>query len=356
MVMAEHLPIISAPIKHFIFRILERLRATTQVVPPHEQKRKNLNLNDRVIHSVRVSELASTITSMVLTPNQDNFQIFKKWVDAAKIAGLFHDIGHAPFGHAGEEALNMFAVKYGISWNHGEAAAKIARKSGCSVETVAILEAKHGGNNGFSDIVHEYADDIAWMVDDLYDAVVILKLISLKDLLSKKTFLKVLLTKELKTLTLIFSYDPETWRTLSFELQDAFIDDLRKNSYFEIQTEDHDIALPQGTIRFSKGVSKEFVELKKLLSEKYYQSKEIKTYMDQARISISIVCEWLMNPLNMYALNQTIHPFQTNSDRARRVIEMVSSLSETDFIILFERITKTKFHTMDLPGFPLSRE
>ena len=56
----------------------------------------------RITHSLEVSQIARTLS-----------KYFNLNEDLAETLSLAHDLGHTPFGHAGEEALNICMKKYG---------------------------------------------------------------------------------------------------------------------------------------------------------------------------------------------------------------------------------------------------
>ncbi|MGD8215398.1 deoxyguanosinetriphosphate triphosphohydrolase family protein [Aestuariimicrobium sp. Y1814] len=84
-----------------------RLSGVTQVVPPED----DYHFHDRLSHSIKVAQVASTLARMLVL-NAEKDDAFSQvalddWVDPdhCYAAALAHDIGHPPFGHAGEEAL-----------------------------------------------------------------------------------------------------------------------------------------------------------------------------------------------------------------------------------------------------------
>ena len=68
----------------------------------------------RMTHTLEVAQIARTICR-ALNLN----------ADLAEAISLGHDIGHAPFGHAGEEAL---ADLLGVTWRHNEQGARVVEK------------------------------------------------------------------------------------------------------------------------------------------------------------------------------------------------------------------------------------
>lgn len=84
-----------------------RLAGVTQVVPPQD----DFHFHDRLSHSIKVAQVAETLARMLLHQARDDRAFadvdLELWVDPSHCyaAGLAHDIGHPPFGHAGEEAL-----------------------------------------------------------------------------------------------------------------------------------------------------------------------------------------------------------------------------------------------------------
>ena len=75
-----------------------RLQNKTQLFPAQE----NDFFRNRLTHSLEVSQIAKSIAYKLLKENK-NLDLFP---DVCEIAGLLHDIGHPPFGHNGEAALD----------------------------------------------------------------------------------------------------------------------------------------------------------------------------------------------------------------------------------------------------------
>ncbi len=78
-----------------------RLQGKTQVFPGHESD----FFRNRLTHSLEVAQIAKSI-AIKLNSESSYFKNSPINVDIVEFAGLAHDLGHPPFGHNGEEALD----------------------------------------------------------------------------------------------------------------------------------------------------------------------------------------------------------------------------------------------------------
>jgi len=83
-----------------------RLGNKTQLFPAYESD----FFRTRLTHSLEVAQIAKSIASKFKAYNDDCIFIEP---DVCEIAGLIHDIGHPPFGHNGERALDDCMKQYG---------------------------------------------------------------------------------------------------------------------------------------------------------------------------------------------------------------------------------------------------
>ncbi|GKT18919.1 dNTP triphosphohydrolase [Acidovorax sp. SUPP2522] len=89
-----------------------RLQGKTQLLPGSESD----FFRNRLTHSLEVAQIAKGIAQMlnakdsVLGTGEDRVRIDE---DLVEFAGLAHDLGHPPFGHNGERALDACMKKYG---------------------------------------------------------------------------------------------------------------------------------------------------------------------------------------------------------------------------------------------------
>jgi len=94
-------------------RAFRRLEAKTQVFSPGVSD----HFRNRLTHTIEVSQVARTVAN-VLTLDED-------LVEALALA---HDIGHPPFGHAGEEELNRQMARFGETFDHNIHALRIVER------------------------------------------------------------------------------------------------------------------------------------------------------------------------------------------------------------------------------------
>ena len=85
-----------------------RLQGKTQLFPSDE----NDFFRNRLTHSFEVAQIAS---GLALNLNKNNSFLNDNPIDEDLVffAGLAHDLGHPPFGHNGEKALDLIAADFG---------------------------------------------------------------------------------------------------------------------------------------------------------------------------------------------------------------------------------------------------
>jgi dGTPase len=91
-------------------RAFRRLEAKTQVFT----RRYSDHFRNRLTHTIEVAQISRTIAA-ALGLN----------VDLVEALALAHDVGHPPFGHAGEKALDSAMREHGFSFDHNLHALRI---------------------------------------------------------------------------------------------------------------------------------------------------------------------------------------------------------------------------------------
>ena len=91
-------------------RAFRRLEAKTQVFTPGLSD----HFRNRLTHTIEVSQIARTVASVLALDE-----------DLTEALALAHDIGHPPFAHAGEEALNTEMQRFGERFDHNLHALRI---------------------------------------------------------------------------------------------------------------------------------------------------------------------------------------------------------------------------------------
>src|ERR1700684_2239372 len=91
-------------------RAFRRLEAKTQVFT----RRYSDHFRNRLTHTIEVAQITRTVAG-ALSLN----------VDLAETLALGHDLGHPPFGHAGEKALNAAMREHGLIFDHNLHALRI---------------------------------------------------------------------------------------------------------------------------------------------------------------------------------------------------------------------------------------
>ncbi len=91
-------------------RAFRRLAGKTQVFT----SRASDHFRSRLTHTIEVAQIARTVAS-ALELNED----------LAEALALVHDIGHPPFGHAGERALDRCLQQHGLRFDHNLHALRI---------------------------------------------------------------------------------------------------------------------------------------------------------------------------------------------------------------------------------------
>jgi dGTPase len=88
-------------------RAFRRLENKTQVFT----RRYSDHFRNRLTHTIEVAQISRTIAAQL-----------RLNVDLVETLALVHDLGHPPFGHAGEKALDSAMREHGDFFDHNPAA------------------------------------------------------------------------------------------------------------------------------------------------------------------------------------------------------------------------------------------
>ena len=91
-------------------RAFRRLEAKTQVFTPGLSD----HFRNRLTHTIEVAQIARTVANALHLDE-----------DLTEALALAHDIGHPPFGHAGEAELHRQMERFGDKFNHNLHALRI---------------------------------------------------------------------------------------------------------------------------------------------------------------------------------------------------------------------------------------
>ena len=139
-------------------KAFRRLKRKTQVF----YTPKNDHLRTRLTHTLEVSQISRTL-ACILNLNED----------LTEAIALGHDLGHAPFGHSGEEAL-MKITKNGFKHNvHGIRVVEVIEGLNLTKETLDGILNHTGIGKPYTleGQIVKIADRIAYLNHDIEDAI-----------------------------------------------------------------------------------------------------------------------------------------------------------------------------------------
>ena len=321
-----------------------RLKHKTQVFVSHEGD----HYRTRLTHSLEVSQIARSIC-----------KVFNLNEDLAETLSLSHDIGHPPFGHAGEYALSKSMKNYG-GFDHNDQAIRILHIlekkyfdfDGLNLtwETIEGL-VKHNGpiksqipetidaiNSQFDLRLNEYAsleaqiasiaDDIAYNNHDLddglragfftYDDISRLPLVG--NIINKfpsnyNQFEMQRINHEI------------TRKTTSLMINDVInntlknIENLKIKNSQDVRICDHQLA------DFSLDMKNEVKTIKSFLSEKMYNHDKVINMTKNANQIVSSLFDFLEQQDDIFLNSYLGTPF-TNNEKPRAISDFISGMTD----------------------------
>ena len=279
-----------------------RLKYKTQVFVNNEED----YYRTRLSHSLEVSQLARSIS-----------KVFKVNDDLAESISLSHDLGHTPFGHAGEEILNEKMKQFG-GFDHNFQALKILvflEKKYIGFDglnlTFETLDGilKHNGPvikkvplfisnflnffdgdlktfGSFESQIAAICDDIAYNNNDIDDGLYanFFNIEELEQLSIVKKVIKTIKMKKKDTSRLKYE--------LVRKLIKLMLDDLIKNTEsnlkkYKVLSANDVISLGKCLVCFSKSMVDDELALKNFLKERMYMHPKIRTMTIKAKKIVS---------------------------------------------------------------------
>jgi len=257
-----------------------RLEYKTQVFVNHEGD----HYRTRLTHSLEVS-LVSRSIARALCLNED-------LVEAVALA---HDLGHSPFGHAGEVVLNQLTKTVGGFEHNGQSLRIVEELEDCYQDfkginlSFEVLEGlkKHAQArlNALEFQVANLADDIAYNAHDLDDGLRS-NYLSLDEVKKLKVWSKFQIEPQFGAKGIEETRYQKTSairRLINYQIMDVInhskelIDALEISSVEDLQAESFEI------ISFSPEVKEEIKELRLFLHDKLYLHPKVKEMTEMGR-------------------------------------------------------------------------
>lgn len=268
-----------------------RLEGKTQVFTATEHD----HFRTRMTHTLEVSQIARCLAHNLGANEQ-----------LAEVIALAHDLGHPPFGHAGEAALNGLMCDHG-GFNHNTHSLRVveylehpfppfrglnltaATREGLAVHATRYdtpLFNQGGSNGGVEAQIASIADRVAYNCHDLEDAIgaEIITLAHLRDLsLWREAFAQAL---GRNPVTSIFA--------VRRVVLDALVDNLLKDAVATSRTLLANFVTPtdvaravEPVVRLSHDRDRELLALERFLTETVYRHKDIAVADTRGREMVS---------------------------------------------------------------------
>ncbi|MEW5757922.1 MAG: deoxyguanosinetriphosphate triphosphohydrolase [Candidatus Omnitrophota bacterium] len=313
-----------------------RLEYKTQVFVNHEGD----YYRTRLTHTLEVSQIARTIG-----------RALKLNTDLIEAIALAHDLGHTPFGHAGEEALNELMAGFG-GFNHNAQGLRVVdllenrypEFPGLNLSwEVREGIIKHSTSYDFKVNMSEFdpdempyletqvvdiADEIAYDNHDLDDGLTA-GLITNEDLKRVPVWDKI-------NKNLIKKYPTIVKEKLRYQTIKSLIDlqvtDLIENSLkiladYNLKSQDDIRRTKQKLIRFSKKIEKERTPLRQFLFDNLYHNFRVMRMANKAKRFISdLFNTYFTNPESVPFYNEIKN--KNNAMKKRAICDHIAAMTD----------------------------
>lgn len=310
-------------------KAFRRLRGKTQVVRPQ----KGDHFRNRLSHTIEVSQMARDL-ARALRLNED----------LAETLALAHDLGHPPFGHAGERQLNEIMKGYGFSFEHNSQSLRVVEFfeqrypdfPGLNLNQEVLMGLRkhdtsfvnYDGEKIYTPHLEsqlvDISDSIAYLSADLEDS---LRggFVDISDLTSLALVQEATarLSKEEKVhrASIIRSVFRLLWKSLyedvHFNLNKKSVQDLKDVQYTK-----------ERLIVFSDSFTKDFRDLKSFLFDRYYGAPEVVAETKKGQQIIQQLFEYYMKKPDKLPEQQLFHEEVLEKRICDHIAGMTDSFAE----------------------------
>lgn len=345
----------------------KRLQYKTQVFVNHEGD----HYRNRLTHSVEVSSIARALCKALNLSE-----------DLGEAVALAHDLGHSPFGHAGEEALNECMRDYG-GFSHNAHSFKILtdieRKYGAYNGlnlTWEVLEGilKHNGplsSKHLSQYIIDYnasydldldkfssaeaqvaslSDDVAYVTHDLEDSIgaEIIDFTDLKEIKLIDGYLREVQLQyhDLEKSRVIY----EVCRKLTHYLINSLLSQTRQNLVkYKIESEQDIRNLGRPLVEFTEEVQEQVAIIKAFLLKKVYKHHRVASVTLQSQQVIKSLFKLYDENINLlpFSWREMIKDGVKNSKESI-IADYIAGMTDRFAIRQYQSFYNLKFANVDL--------
>ena len=336
-----------------------RLKHKTQVFLYHEGD----YYRTRLTHSLEVAQIARTM-ARALRLNED----------VAEAVALAHDLGHPPFGHAGETALNEVMADYG-GFDHNEQSLRVltlleeryARFNGLNL-TFETIDGVIKHNGPITGVVRptvkaldqvwgldlslwpsleaqlaNLSDDIAYMSHDFDDALraglITIEQISVLPVVS--TILADIETQNGRLSMWRLTHEL-TRRLISYFVKDVLLTTTTLLEKLKPETLEDVRTAGAASASHSKQVAKELAVLREFLMTHSWRHYKVNRMTSKSQKQLTALFERLLSENNLMPTDWQIKMTDDNTQANARIIaDYVASMTDRYALLEYERIFET---------------
>ncbi|MFA6521188.1 MAG: dNTP triphosphohydrolase [Candidatus Gracilibacteria bacterium] len=246
------------------------------------------HFHDRLSHTLEVAQVARDLAR--------NLRLNE---DLCEVVALAHDLGHTPFGHAGEQALNKIMQDFGLEFEHNEQSRRIVETlekqfpnfDGLNLsyevtqglikhQTFYDQDGKEIAGKTLEAQVVDIADEIVYLSHDLDDGLrsELFKMEDLNKIIIWRDAEKEVV-KKYKT-----KMDDDILRrrivsnVMSIMISDVLNKTVENLKKYKIRTLKDVLNQPKNIVEFNAKLKKKLLQLRDFLWNRMYKSAEVKKY------------------------------------------------------------------------------